>query len=242
MTSAGVPHALRGARRHAPRGYLPARASVNSVTPSRSRAPRKLDLECRVVLLDPKLDVVFKLLLTREESLLRSMLEVVLRLTSPIAELTVLNPDVERELAADKGAVLDIRVALADGTVVDIEMQLDNGPVQRQRILYYWARLYAGELLRGEEHSRLRPVIVIVWMIRPLLETQRFHAKFEVIEGHGGERLSNDLVIHILELSKLGLLAQDEPDRLLRWARFFTFKDEAELDALAKEDPIMEKA
>jgi len=32
-----------------------------------------------VVLLDPKLDVVFKLLLTRDESLLRSMLEVVLR-------------------------------------------------------------------------------------------------------------------------------------------------------------------
>ena len=70
---------MRGARRHAPRGYLPARASVNSVTPSGGRAPRKLDLECRVVLLDPKLDVVFKLLLTRDESLLRSMLEVVLR-------------------------------------------------------------------------------------------------------------------------------------------------------------------
>ena len=38
----------------------------------------------RVSLLDPKLDVVFKILLTREDTLLRAMLEAVLQPPSPI--------------------------------------------------------------------------------------------------------------------------------------------------------------
>ena len=91
-----------------------------------------------MALLDPKLDIVFKLLLMRDEALLRSMLAAILRPPSPIQEITILNPEVERDLAMDKGAVLDLRVALHDGTVVDLEMQLDNRPSVRKRVLYYW--------------------------------------------------------------------------------------------------------
>ena len=120
----------------------------------------------------------------------------------------MLNPDVERDLAADKSAILDLRIVLDDDTEVDLEMQFDNAPVQRKRVLYYWARLYAAELLRGDEHARLRPVVVIVWMIKPLLETKRFHSIFHVLETHGRERLTDDLAIHVLELSKLGLAVE----------------------------------
>ena len=53
--------------------------------------------------------------------LLRSVIESVLDLSAPLAEVTVLNPEFERDLAADKGAVLDIRLALTDGRRIDLE-------------------------------------------------------------------------------------------------------------------------
>ena len=72
--------------------------------------------------LDPKIDVVFKLLMTRKPELLQDMLQGILE--RPIHHLTILNPDILGELAGDKEIVLDIRVALAQGPRVDIEMQI----------------------------------------------------------------------------------------------------------------------
>ena len=74
-------------------------------------------------LLDPKLDIVFKLLLQREQVLLRSMIETVVTLDAPIENLEILNPEIPRELAADKGIFLDVRVSLANHGKINIEMQ-----------------------------------------------------------------------------------------------------------------------
>jgi hypothetical protein len=47
--------------------------------------------------LDPKLDVVFKMLLLRNEPLLRAMIEAVLTLPGPITSLRILNPDLPKD-------------------------------------------------------------------------------------------------------------------------------------------------
>ena len=140
----------------------------------------------------------------------------------------MLNPDVERDLAGDKGAVLDVRVELADGTQVDLEMQGDVYPALRQRILYYWARCYGGELQRGDDHSALRPVVVIVWLRDNLFKGQRFHSIVRTVEVHDHEVFSPDLELHVLELRKLHLAKV--PSSLERWGRFFRFDSE---DALS---------
>jgi hypothetical protein len=70
-------------------------------------------------LLDPTLDVVFKLLLTsRPESreVLEALLTAVLRPKKPFKRVTVRNPELVRDAPADRGAVLDIFAELADGT------------------------------------------------------------------------------------------------------------------------------
>ena len=65
--------------------------------------------------LDPKLDVVFKILFSAQENreLLISLLSAVLRPSSPIASVQVLNPEMPKELVTDKGSVLDLHVKLA---------------------------------------------------------------------------------------------------------------------------------
>ena len=192
--------------------------------------------------LDPKLDIVFKLLLTRWQVLLLDMLQAIL--ARPIERLTILNPEILGELASDKEIVLDIRVALPDGSRVDVEMQVRAGPALGSRLVYYAARDYADQLDRGDRYDALTPTLVIVWLVGVLPGLpDRLHTVYELRERHTNERFGEQLAIHVLQLSALsasgavGYAAQVE-----RWARFLVARDDAEYEQLASEDPIMKIA
>ena len=110
--------------------------------------------------LDPKLDVVFKLLFAHpaSKSPLISLLTAVLRPAVEIVDVEVLNPDMPRQDAADKGIVLDLRVRLADGRLIDVEMQSQWRSGSRKRFLFYWAKGFITQLQRGDDYAKLEPV------------------------------------------------------------------------------------
>ena len=68
-------------------------------------------------LLDPTLDVVFALLFSSaaNRDLLVSLLTAVLQPQVPIRDVTVLNPNLPKQLVSERGAVLDVLVHLEDG-------------------------------------------------------------------------------------------------------------------------------
>jgi predicted transposase/invertase (TIGR01784 family) len=195
-----------------------------------------------VKLLDPKLDIVFKLLLQREQVLMRSMIETVVNLPAPIEELELLNPELPKDLAVDKGIVLDVRVSLTNKAKFDIEMQSELPAGIRSRFLYYWAREYTSELHRGEDYNRLLPVISIIWLGSNLLESAKFHSIFHLSEDTTRELFCGDLEFHTLELKKLRHLSEVNQPQLFRWSRFLLAESEEDLERLAQEDPIMQTA
>ncbi len=193
-------------------------------------------------LLDPTLDVVFKLLLTREEALLRDMLEGILG--RAIHALDVIDADIPGELVGDKAVILDIRAELDDGTRVDVEMQVRVSPTLRSRLVYYGARDFSAQLVRGEGYDRLTPTVVIVWTVGPLFpDLDRLHSIFELRERHTHRLFGDQLAIHVLQLGSVGASATAGEDaRVVRWARFLRARDRALLDQLATESPIMSLA
>ena len=73
-------------------------------------------------LLDPTLDVVFKLLFTRHDDAheaLIGLLTAVLRPAQPIASVEILDPAVGLDDVDDKSIVLDVRVRFRDGTTLN---------------------------------------------------------------------------------------------------------------------------
>lgn len=189
--------------------------------------------------LDPTLDLVFKLLLTRELVLARHMLEGILG--APIRRIQVLNPGILGEQERDKGIVLDIRVVLDDGRRVDLEMQVRRTRALESRLVYYASRDFADQLVRGEGYENLTPTIVIVWMVEPLFpELDRLHSIFELRERHTHAPFGDQMSIHVLQLSTLpSSLGKGYDPRVERWARFFTARSDSELEQLASEDPMM---
>src|SRR6478752_5014148 len=85
--------------------------------------------------LDPKLDIVFWMLFGTEQNheLLSSLLNAVLQPPVPIAALEVLHAQPERSSVDDKSIALDVRVRLQNGEQVDVEMQSQRRPAQRER-------------------------------------------------------------------------------------------------------------
>lgn len=193
-------------------------------------------------LLDPKLDVVFKMVLQRDLALVRSMIEAIVVLPAPIASLEILNPEIPKDLAADKCVELDVRVSLENQARVDIEMQTQVPKWIAKRFLYYWAREYSTTIGRGGDYRGILPVYSILWLNEDLFPFEHFHGIFHLSEDRSRSVFCSDLEIHTLELQKFRRLSVNESPALNRWSRFLVAQSRDEYDRLAEEDPIMSTA
>jgi predicted transposase/invertase (TIGR01784 family) len=144
----------------------------------------------------------------------------------------------------DKGSVLDLLVRLADGTVADVEMQVERRSGFRKRALYYWARAFTSQLVRGQEYVRLRPAVLVVFLCYEETAATRLHSEFRVLETHDHQLFSEELGLHLIELPKLGRMTEEEQTaerNLVRWAKFFTARTDEQFIEAAQEDKMVEK-
>ena len=198
-------------------------------------------------LLDPKQDLVFKLLFSRpgNEHLLVSLLNAVLRPASRIVSVTILNPGVPGGAIEDKNVVLDVAAKMQDRRLADVEMQMLKHAGVRRRVLMYWARLFEEQLDHGAKYSQLQPVVGIYLLGEPWLPTRRFHSIFRLQEVHDQSLFTDAIELHIVELRKVSCLTDQERaehESLVRWAAFFNASTAKELQAAALGDPIMQDA
>jgi predicted transposase/invertase (TIGR01784 family) len=193
-------------------------------------------------LLDPKKDIVFKLLFAapRHESLLIAFLTDVLCPTHAITSAKVLNPEVPKDFTSEKAVLLDVRATLSDGRLVDVEMQARRDTAFRERVLFYWARHFGSQLNVGEKYRSVAPCVGVYVLDFADLQGQDFHSVFQLSNPRTREVLSNALEMHFLELPKLP--AGTETCGVYNWGRFFRVRSESELEQLAMTSPTMKQA
>lgn len=195
--------------------------------------------------LDPKIDFVFKQLLTRERVLLGDMLEGVLG--RPLGLPTVVDAGIPGERRDDKGIALDVHAVLPDGSRANVEMQVRTSRTFAARLVFYGARNHSVQLRRGEGYETLTSTAVIAWVVKPLFpDLERLHTIFELRGLDTDVSLSGHLSAHLLQLSKPSVRSSARlpcyDAKVERWARFLNASDDAALDRLAAEDPIMNLA
>ena len=155
-------------------------------------------------MLSAKYDIVFKKMFSdvNNEDLLRHFLSNLLSMPlDSIKEVTVNNPEIIPESLNEKFGQMDIRLKLND-SIVNVEMQISNEPDFKDRVLYYWSKLYSGDLKEGESYSNLRKSISISIVNFNLFDCPEFHSLFKLKEDTRGELLSDKCEIHFFELKK----------------------------------------
>ena len=199
--------------------------------------------------IDPKNDFAFQYVFGRQENkdILISFLNAVLKLPpdEKLTDITILETKLDKELLHEKSARLDIRAVTAAKEQINIEIQLANQYNMEKRTLFYWSRMYTGQLQSGHDYRELRKTITINILNFNYINTERYHNIFHITEDHTGVRLTDVLEIHFLELTKLekeySPAQLDDP--LVNWLLFLRgVQDEQVKEVLVMKEPAIEKA
>jgi predicted transposase/invertase (TIGR01784 family) len=178
--------------------------------------------------IDPTVDFAFKKMLGSPEhtTVTIHFLNAVLCGAPRITHVEILNPILEQESENDKLAILDVKAQDNQGRWFNIEMQTTNQPGLRQRLAYYAASLYVGQMRSGDAYHDLRPAISICVLDAVLFPSvPELHLDFRLRNDRHGLVLSDDIQVHFLELPKYN---PDRPPvtdapRLEKWAYFFRY-------------------
>lgn len=175
--------------------------------------------------IDPKVDYAFKYLFGREHSqpVLIPLLEAVLRPPpgEGIAHLEILNPFHDKQALDDKLSILDIKARDQRGRLFNVEMQLLPERAFRNRVLYYWARLYGQQLQEGDDYLLLRPTVSICFVDNVLFpQTSAYHLAFQLRTEDHTFAFTEDLALRILELPKFTRSVEQLTEPLDVWLYF----------------------
>ncbi len=167
--------------------------------------------------INPLNDFAFKKILGEvgKEVELMAFLNAILHKTLrvPITEITIVeHKELPKDLFSDKPGIVDIRAILADGTIVNIEIQLNNQYNMQQRTLFYWSKLYADAIEKGENYRALPKVITINILDFNLLPTQNYHSIYHIWNDEEEHMLSEVLEIHFIEYPKFRKIVGDNYD------------------------------
>lgn len=198
-------------------------------------------------IMSPKVDFAFKMLFGDEKNkdILIAFLSSVLKLPREnFKELKLVNTELLREFKEDKKGILDVRVKNNKGEEIDIEIQVLPTKFMPQRTLFYWAKMYNGQIKAGDTYDKLQKCITINILDFECIPINKLHTTFHISEDETGDRLTDVLEIHFLELDKLKRIDElkDAKDETLKWLRFLDAKSKEEMQVIAKQDRDIEKA
>lgn len=183
--------------------------------------------------IEPTVDYAFKRVFGQPQNAesLISLLNAILQRPSgsQVESVEILNPFLPTDGFDDKQAILDIRARDQMGRQFNVEMQVRPHHALSERLLFYWSRMYSGQLGESEDFTLLRPTISVL-----LLDAILFpglvgpHRRFRLRDETGTAVFSNHIEMHLLELPKFDKQLADLGDDLDKW--LFFLRNAAGLD------------
>jgi predicted transposase/invertase (TIGR01784 family) len=128
------------------------------------------------------------------------------------------------EIIGDKSSILDLRATTADGTRVNIEVQLRNVGNMDRRSLFYWSREYVRGIEAGQDYLELPAVIAINIVDSEFIPANGVHTCFHLWEDSLRNLMLTDaLEIHFISMPMFRLLNEIDiaGNPLHRWLAFF---------------------
>ena len=181
----------------------------------------------RKKLLIPKTDIVFQALFGTKgnERILEGLLTEILESKVENVSLDT-NQVLTREMPEDKLGILDLRANVGEKIAVNIEVQLINPYNIPERILYYWARIYANEIKNGEDYDLLKKtisILIIDFELEELKEFKDAHTKWKLLEKRNTKaEVFKNMEIHIIEIPKWLKNKKETKKGLGSWIEFLT--------------------
>ena len=191
-----------------------------------------------VALLPPKMDFVFKRIFGNEKhpNVLISFLNAVLNPIDLIESVELKDTTIEKNHLEDKYSRLDMKAITNKGEYINIEIQLKDEYNMIKRSLYYWSKLYEGQLESGENYQKLSRTICINLLDFHLLNHSNFHSVYRLKDCRTNEELTDVMELHFIELKKMKDVqrVEDVKSKLEAWLYFINQPDSELVQELEK--------
>ncbi len=199
-------------------------------------------------------DYIFKRVFAYEgnESVLKDLLEAILK--KDIKEVQIKNPEIIPYEKGEKRGLLDIKAETEDGTLLDIEMQMENKENTEERGTQYLGKMITEQLKVGDQYTKLKKSIVIFITNYNFLKRNSYHSvgrmKFDETEeeeyvnmGYKEEDkiASKYIEFHYIELPKYKKKEPAKFTKLDQWMCIFTQNEEG-IDMAERENKEIKKA
>ena len=193
-------------------------------------------------------DYAFKRLLGSEENkpLLQNFLECILDLApQQVLGLEFMDKELTKEEFSDKTGILDVKLKLTNGTVIDIEIQASWNASFVKRTLFYWAKMYTADFKSGESYSSLHKCITINIIADGFRLNDAIHSEYLLQEKTAHTVLTDVLEVHFLDLqaakrAKEEWSAAGKQGQLINWLRFIGATNRKERAMIATMSPVLQ--
>lgn len=198
--------------------------------------------------ISPKIDYVFKRIfgVPSSSDILADFLSSIMEFKEgELDHIEFSDKELAKENASDKASILDVRVVTAAKTEIDIEIQIAYQQAMAERSLYYWSKMFSGQIEAGYQYERLQKAICINILNFNLFDAERYHSRFLIKEDTDGAVMTDKFRIDFLELPKaLKAAANTTGDKLLDWLRFISASSDNKevLKMLSEKSEPMHKA
>jgi len=165
------------------------------------------------------------------KDLLTDFLLAVLNISADeLEDVTISNPFLLQEYKGDKLGILDVKLKLKTGKIINIEVQVDPMPFMESRILFYVSKLITAQMDESDQYSKIKRVISIIITDHALIkQNDKFHHQFGLYDLENKVLLTDILEIHTLEIPKARKHFDEAQDtQLLNWMKFLDAKTEEE--------------
>ena len=188
-------------------------------------------------------DFVFRAILQRNKNVLTALICSLLHLATDEVDVTITNPIELGNAFSDKDFILDIRVEMSDGRLIDLEMQMTNEYNWPERSISYAARTF-DSLPTGKDYIEVKPIHSIGFLNFTLFpQAPEFYATYQLMNIETHQLYSSKFSIHVVDLSRIDLATEEDSEyEIDRWAKLFKASTWEELFMVAKNNPTLMQA
>ena len=185
--------------------------------------------------LNPKADLIFKLVFGEHEDLMMSLLNALLPLDSDgqITSLEYVTPEMVPENPSKKNSIVDVRCTDQKGRQFIVEMQLHWNEGFKQRVIFNASKAVVKQLKKGEDYTLIQPVYSLNFINEGMFQpdTDEFYHDFAIVNVEHSDRIIEGLRFVFVELPKFKPQSIAEKKMAVLWLRFLTEISEATEEA-----------
>ena len=208
---------------------------------------KETKMEKEVKLLQPKIDIVFQSLFNaKNKELTKSFIEALLE--EKVESIVINNEkEITRDKPMNKLGILDLELDINDKEKIDVEVQLLKNDEFTYRLMYYWSRIYAKQIQRGDTYNKARKVVIIAitdFEIDVTKELKRMETIWNVREKENPEKVLTDVFeIRIINLKRVREAYQkDKDNKKNQWVMFLEDPNSKEVKEIMEKNEDVKKA